>query len=343
MPADILLLEDDIKYIKVIQDFFHSHQEAYLLRLHIADGIPSALAICRQHDVRVAIIDLLLPDGSSGTDAISAIWKFDKKIIFVIHTINSPQSVMEWSREIGVPYTSQVFLQKSGVGKTAFAKDAAKLHDLTLKALNSYVPHLPPSLVSVQETIQWIDAFSENHPSFRRQALISNIHHSQDVLNAVSQWASDRLARIGFDSTRVAAAMTGSFARLEASALSDADYFVVFDDTGLRSNRLADVMDVAYEAFTGIGDWFERNGIEVHQVHSDERKPGHIVWHTTVLPTWFPLSSFLRLPLGRNTQLEVTKQWFLLESFAIFKCSPSTGYPTHGRGQIRTFKQAHST
>ena len=316
--ADILLLEDDDDYAQAVRHRFDASTDAYLLTLHRARDIGAALAICRDKDVRVAIIDLSLPDGALGTDAISTIYQFDKKIIFIIHTVHGPQAIAEWCARAGVPYTSQFFLQKTGSSTVGAAADAAVLYDLAVKALRSYVPHLPPALASVRDVMEVIDTFSEEHPSFRRTAIVSNIHRSQDVLNSVSQWAADRLARTGYDSTRIGVALTGSFARLEGGNASDADYFVVFDDVGLDPGRLSDAVVLAYHAFLETGLWFERNHIPVHDYRAELKQPDKIEWHTSTLPTWFPLSSLLSAKLGRSTQLELTKQWFLLESFPLF-------------------------
>lgn len=316
--ADILLLEDDEKYVEAVRDHFANANDKSLLTLHPARDISAALAICRKQDVRVAIIDLSLPNGSLGTDAISEIYKFDKKIIFIIHTVHDPQATAGWCASVGVPYASQFFLQKTGRPGSSGPTDAYALYELSAKALRSYVPYFPPAIISVREVIEIMDVFSCDHRAFRRTAIASNIHRSQDALNSASQWAADRLARTGYDSTRIGVAMTGSFARLEAAAVSDADYFVVFDDIGLSPRHLSDVINLAYHSFLAVGDWFESYGIPVHN-HLDERKqPDKIEWHRTTLPTWFPLSSLLKAKLGRDTQLELTKQWFLLESCHIF-------------------------
>jgi ActR/RegA family two-component response regulator len=315
--ADILLLEDDNEYAGAVRRHFESLTNAYLLTLYHARAISDALTICGERDIRVAIIDLSLPDGELGTDVISAISEFDKKVLFIIHTVHSPHAIANWCATIGIPYTSLFFLQKSGDQ----VLDLTTLHDLVVKALRSYVPHFPPTLMSVRDVIETIDAFSEDHRSFRRTAIVSNIHRSQDVLNAGSQWAADRLARMGYDSTRVAVVMTGSFARLEGGSASDADYFVVFDDLDLTPEHLSMTIRLAYRAFLDTGLWFERNSIEVHGYQSEEKRPDKIVWHTSTLPTWFPISSFLSARLGRSTQLELTRQWFLLESFPIFNAA----------------------
>jgi len=316
VQIDILLLENDEEYVRAIRAHFSSINDGYHLAIWHARDILAALAICKERDVRVAIIDVLLEDGKTGTEAISKIWQFDKKIIFVIHTISPPQALMDWSTSIGVPYTSQFFLQKSGRDDRAYAEDSARLHNLAIKALRCYVPHIPSPLVSVREIIQTFDTFLESNPAFRGTSIIGSIHHSQDLVNAASQWAADRLSRRGFDSMRLAVVITGSFARLEATDASDADYFVVFDDQ--ESKRVGDMMEIAYDAFLEVGNWFERNGVPVHEFRSEDRSPGKISWHTTVLPTWFPLRSFLHAKLGRTTQFELTKQWFLFESLPIF-------------------------
>src|ERR1039457_2996613 len=201
--ADILLLEDDDKYAQAVRDHFEACKDAYLLSLYHARDPNAALAICRERDVRVAIIDLSLPDGALGTYAIASIYEFDKKIIFIIHTVHGPHVVADWCASIGVPYTSQFFLQKSGSSASNAATDAGALYEFAVKALRSYVPHLPPRLMSVRDVMGIIDGFSEDHPSFRRTAIVSNIHRSQDLLNTASQWAADRLARTGYDSTRI--------------------------------------------------------------------------------------------------------------------------------------------
>ena len=92
----------------------------------------------------------------------------------------------------------------------------------------------------------------------------------------------------------------------------------MFDDVGLAARRLPDAIKLAYYAFLEVGDWFERNSIQVHDYRNEQKRPDTIAWHNTTLPTWFPLSSLLAARLGRSTQLELTKQWFLLESFPIF-------------------------
>jgi hypothetical protein len=314
--ADILLLEDDEEYVQAVRDHISALKNPAILSLHHARDIPAALAVCRDRDVRVAIIDLSLPNGTLGTDAISAIYEFDKKVIFIIHTVHGPQAIADWCARIGVPYTSQFFLQKTG--SSGVPADAGALCELTVKALRSYVPYIPPVLMSVRDVMEIIDGFSEDHPSFRRNSIVRNILLSQDVLNAASQWAADRLARTGYDSTRIAVAMTGSFARLEATKFSDADYFIVFDDLGLPARERADLINVTFYAFLEVGAWFDRNGVEVHGHQADEKRPDRISWHDTTLPTWFPLSSLLAARLGRSTQLELTKQWFLFESFPIF-------------------------
>lgn len=312
MTADILLLEDDEEYAGLVQAHF-AVPGTYDLHLHHARDIEVSLAVCRESDVRVAIIDLSLEGGTAGTEAITAIWRFDKKIIFIIHSVSPPEAISEWSARLGVPYTSQFFLQKTGISAT----DVMRLHELTIKALRAYVPHLDPPLISVGEVVQAVSRFMEHNPSFRPSGVVSNIHHSQDVMNGVSQWAADRLARTGFDSTRIAVLMTGSFARLEASAASDADYFVVFDDTNELAG-LEELAHLAYSAFMDVAAWFERSGVPVHDAEVEAKRPEHIQWHSTTLPTWFPLRSLLKAPLGRTTQLELTKQWFLLESRPIF-------------------------
>lgn len=317
MNTDVLLLEDDDSYAEAVGQCFSSRRGVSQVNLHRSRDIAGALDICRRHDIRVAIIDLSLSDGTAGTDAIAAIWKFDKKIIFLIHTIHDGAVVSAWSARLGIPYTSQFFLQKSGMG-VVHADDAAALFEMTTKAIRSYVPHVPSAVISVREVSETIATFSESHPSFRRAAIVSNIHHSQDALNGVAQKATDRLARTGFDSTRIAVAMTGSFARFEATAFSDADYFVVFDDRDLSPDRLTDLVSVAYHAFVETGNWFEERGVPVHGFKAPERAPDVIAWHTTTLPTWFPLTSLLSAQLGRSTQLEVTKLWFLLESIPLF-------------------------
>src|ERR1017187_2814848 len=257
--TDILLLEDDDGYAQAVRDHFATLKDAYLLSLHHARDIATALAICRERDVRVAIIDLSHPNGTLGTDAISAIYEFDKKIIFIIHTVHGPQAIAEWCASVGVPYTSQFFLQKNGSPHSRSPADVVALYELAVKALRSYVPHIPPVLMSVRDVMEIMDGFSEDHPSFRRTAIVSNIHRSQDVLNSAAQWAADRLARTGYDSTRIGVAITGSFARLEGGHSSDADYFVVFDDAGLAPRRLSDAIHLAHHAFLETGLWFERH------------------------------------------------------------------------------------
>lgn len=311
--VDILLLEDDAEYAAVVAAQFASVPDGFGVQLHHVTNVDASLVTCREHDVKVAIIDLSLGGGKAGTDAISAILSFDKKIIFIIHSISPPESIADWSVRLGMPYTSQFFLQKTGA-----YDDAAKLYDLALKALRSYVPHLAPPLVSVGDVVRAVSRFVERRPSFRPSGVVSNIHHSQDVMNAAAQWAADRLARTGFDAMRVAVLMTGSFARLEASAASDADYFVVFDDSTMSPGRLEEIMRLAYAIFMDVAGWFQRNGIPVHDADAAGKRPDQITWHATTLPTWFPLTSILKAPLGRSTQLELTKQWFLLESQPIF-------------------------
>ena len=313
MHADILLLEDDVDYAAAVGSHMEQTRDLYQLRLHHVTSIDDSLAVCREHDVRVAIIDLSLGGNSAGTDAISSIWTFDKKIIFIIHSVSPPESIAEWSVRLGVPYTSQFFLQKTGA-----PDDAARLYELTVRALRSYVPHLAPPLMSVADVVQAVSRFAERRPTFRPSGVVGNVHRSQDVMSAAAQWAADRLTRTGFDSTRVAVLMTGSFARLEASAGSDADYFVVFNDVNVSADDLEPIVHLAYTMFIDVATWFEKKGVPVHDAHSPAKRPENIAWHTTTLPTWFPVTSLRKAKLGRSTQLELTKQWFLLEGRTIF-------------------------
>jgi hypothetical protein len=133
--------------------------------------------------------------------------------------------------------------------------------------------------------------------------------------------------------------MTGSFARLEASDASDADYFVVFDDVGLAARRLSEAINLAYYAFLEVGEWFERNSIQVHDYRNEQKQPNTISWHNTTLPTWFPLSSLLAARLGRSTQLELTKQWFLFESAPIFNPSLLYGIRRTVANQMGIYSQ----
>ena len=324
--VDVLFLDDDPDYVLKVVGYFGTSSIVTDVRLHPSVSLAHATSICNDHDIRVAIVDLSLTDGGLGTDAIAAIREFDKKIVFIVHSVHEPSSIADWCAMAGVPYSSLFYLQKRSNQEATIGLLCA----LTHKALRSYVPHFAPSLISVGRDVSTLTSFSELHPSFRQSGVAKNIHYSQDVLNKASQWASDRLARAGYDSTRIAVAMTGSFARLEGGSSSDADYFVVFNDIGLAPKELSELIGLAYQSFEQMGRWFEKHDIPVHGFLDPRKTPNQISWHTSTLPTWFPVSSFLSARLGRNSQIELTKLWFMLESFPLF----NTGLYNSIRAQV---------
>ncbi len=316
--TQILLIEDDDIYAAMVNDYFCRHPSQYKLELTRARNVDEAVATAATQDFKIVIVDLALPNGELGTESIDRIWAIDKKVIFIIHSILEIEELHGWFSDHALPYTSRFYLQKTGLNETQMPDDARRLFDLVLRAIKCYVPHFEPTIISVQDTTDVIDSFWLKNKSFNRSPIVANLHYSQDLINEVSRWASDKLSRSGFDTERTCGVVVGSLARLEAGRASDADYFFVFDDRGLNSEDLDQIFSTTYRQFIQLGQWFENFGISAHGYDAAQRKPENIVWHTTTLPTWFPLSTLTGKKLGIDTQLELSKLWFLMEGCPIF-------------------------
>jgi CheY-like chemotaxis protein len=314
----ILLIEDDPSYREVVDDYFTRHPCQYELKVVPVDNLDDAVRQVGEQDFKVVVVDLALPNGEFGTETIDQIWSIDKKVLFIIHSILPVEKIHGWFSDHAMPYTSRFYLQKTGFQETDMRADAARLYELILKAIDCYVPHFEPTIISVKDIINVVEDFWTQNRSFNRSPVTANLHYSQDVINEASRWASDRLSRSGYATTRMCAVLVGSLGRLEGGQYSDADYFLVFDDRGLQADDLNQLINTSYHAFVQLGLWFSKKNIPVHDFNTTNRRPENIDWHTTTLPTWFPLSTFSGKKLGLDTQVELSKLWFLFEGCPIF-------------------------
>lgn len=314
----ILLIEDNPSYTNVVNQVFTQNPSHYNCQIIPVDNISEAIKSATLHDFKVVIVDLALPNGEFGTETIEKIWSIDKKVIFIIHSILPAEKVHGWFSDHFLPHTSRFYLQKTGFDQSEMQADAVSLHKLVLKAIDCYVPHFEPTIVSVRDSVNLVENFWSQNKSFNRSPIIANLHYSQDVINETSSWANDKLTRPGYATTRICAVLVGSFGRLEAGQYSDADCFLVFDDRGLLPDDLSELISITHHGFIQLGKWFEKLEIPIHDFDTEDRRPEKIDWHTTTLPTWFPLSTFKGNRLGVNTQIELSKLWFLFEGYPVF-------------------------
>lgn len=335
----ILLIEDNPTYADIVENFFSSHPCQYDVQIVRAENIDDAVARAAEYDFKVVVVDLALPNGEFGTETIEIIWGIDKKVIFVIHSILQVEKIHGWFSDHSLPYTSRFYLQKTGLDQSDMESDAARLYELVMKAIDCYVPHFEPTIISVKDTVNVVESFWSKNKSFNRSPIITNLHYSQDTINEVSRWASDKLSRSGYATTRMCAVLVGSLGRREGGLYSDADYFLVFDDRGLQPDDLGQLITTSYRAFIQLGRWFLKAGIPVHDFDTKSRQPENVDWHTTTLPTWFPLSTITRKSLGLNTQVELSKLWFLFEGCPIFNKALFANIHTEVCSELRLFPE----